>query len=390
MVTAMTDVSEALDFLENVFGNRDRHLVAIEAGGNPKKIVGRFFDPHDSGVASWVSGHNQKYGIYYTVNELSDQFQGSKPTKGDVAKARFLHVDIDSEDGFERLAAFEPNPTCVMMSGGGYQGLWRLKEPSENLVAIEAINKKLAAALGGDSCIDRLLRLPGTMNLPDERKRARGREPTAAYLVDDLTDWELAYAAKDFAHLPDPKEEGPKGNGHADSESAFDLAKLPPRLRNTIKLGRYEDYASRSEAVFAAACGLVRENIADDDIVAVLLAPTYKISEHVLDQPNPAAYARRQARNARDKAGARAYDNGKAKAANPPPETRNAKTLRDKVFDPIKFIVKGYVVEGATILAGRPKIGKSWLVLDWALATARGGFCFGACIVKKARFYSSR
>jgi hypothetical protein len=102
MVTAMTDVSEALDFLENVFGNRDRHLVAIEAGGNPKKIVGRFFDPHDSGVASWVSGHNQKYGIYYTVNELSDQFQGSKPTKGDVAKARFLHVDIDSEDGFER------------------------------------------------------------------------------------------------------------------------------------------------------------------------------------------------------------------------------------------------------------------------------------------------
>ena len=27
--------------------------------------------------------------------------------------------------------------------------------------------------------------------------------------------------------------------------------------------------------------------------------------------------------------------------------------------------------------AGRPKIGKSWLALDWSIAVARGGFCFG-------------
>jgi hypothetical protein len=51
--------------------------------------------------------------------------------------------------------------------------------------------------------------------------------------------------------------------------------------------------------------------------------------------------------------------------------------LKNKVFPPIKFAVKGYVVEGATILAGRPKIGKSWLALDWGLAVARNGFCLG-------------
>jgi RecA-family ATPase len=39
--------------------------------------------------------------------------------------------------------------------------------------------------------------------------------------------------------------------------------------------------------------------------------------------------------------------------------------------------VKGYIVEGATIIAGRPTIGKSWLALDWNVAVARGGFCFG-------------
>jgi hypothetical protein len=55
----------------------------------------------------------------------------------------------------------------------------------------------------------------------------------------------------------------------------------------------------------------------------------------------------------------------------------SANILKNEVFPPIKYGVKGYVVEGATILAGRPKIGKSWLALDWNVAVARGGFCFG-------------
>jgi AAA domain len=55
----------------------------------------------------------------------------------------------------------------------------------------------------------------------------------------------------------------------------------------------------------------------------------------------------------------------------------SADLLKIEVFPPIKFAVKGYVVEGATILAGRPKIGKSWMTLDWNVAVARGGFCLG-------------
>jgi hypothetical protein len=55
----------------------------------------------------------------------------------------------------------------------------------------------------------------------------------------------------------------------------------------------------------------------------------------------------------------------------------SAKALQHEVFPPMKYAVKGYVVEGVTILAGRPKIGKSWLALDWNGAIARGGFCFG-------------
>jgi AAA domain len=56
---------------------------------------------------------------------------------------------------------------------------------------------------------------------------------------------------------------------------------------------------------------------------------------------------------------------------------RTAADLRCKTFDPIKYIVPGYIVEGCTILAGRPKLGKSWLMLDVGLAVARGDHCLG-------------
>lgn len=55
----------------------------------------------------------------------------------------------------------------------------------------------------------------------------------------------------------------------------------------------------------------------------------------------------------------------------------SAATLQAMRFEPINFVVPGYVVEGLTLLAGKPKKGKSWLCLDWAIAVARGGYTMG-------------
>ena len=54
-----------------------------------------------------------------------------------------------------------------------------------------------------------------------------------------------------------------------------------------------------------------------------------------------------------------------------------AEDLQAMTFDPIKYVVPGIFVEGLTLLAGKPKIGKSWLLLHAALAVARGGFTLG-------------
>jgi hypothetical protein len=46
-------------------------------------------------------------------------------------------------------------------------------------------------------------------------------------------------------------------------------------------------------------------------------------------------------------------------------------------FGPIKYVVPGYIVEGLTLFAGKPKVGKSWLLLHVAFAVAEGGFTLG-------------
>jgi hypothetical protein len=52
-------------------------------------------------------------------------------------------------------------------------------------------------------------------------------------------------------------------------------------------------------------------------------------------------------------------------------------------FDPIRYVVPGYIAEGATILAGRPKLGKSWLCLESGLAVAAGDTCLGGILCEQ-------
>lgn len=46
-------------------------------------------------------------------------------------------------------------------------------------------------------------------------------------------------------------------------------------------------------------------------------------------------------------------------------------------FPPLRWVVPDLIPEGLTLLAGPPKIGKSWLTFDLALAVATGGECLG-------------
>jgi hypothetical protein len=54
----------------------------------------------------------------------------------------------------------------------------------------------------------------------------------------------------------------------------------------------------------------------------------------------------------------------------------SAAELHHKTFPDVSYVVPGLIAEGLSILAGRPKIGKSWLALDIAFAVASETTCY--------------
>jgi hypothetical protein len=56
----------------------------------------------------------------------------------------------------------------------------------------------------------------------------------------------------------------------------------------------------------------------------------------------------------------------------------SVKEIRNMTFNPVSFLVPGIIpAEGATLFCSKPKKGKSWLLLDLALASAMGRYTLG-------------
>jgi hypothetical protein len=76
-----------------------------------------------------------------------------------------------------------------------------------------------------------------------------------------------------------------------------------------------------------------------------------------------------------------------AMALDPPPmrgrrramfQRTNTNIILANKYPPLRAIVAGYLYEGFTVLAGRQKLGKTWLGIDWAAAVATGGVAMGS------------
>jgi len=105
-----------------------------------------------------------------------------------------VHADIDPpkdgsawdvESGLKALLDSPIPPSIIVNSGNGLQALWRL-EGSQNAQDVEAVNLSIIQAFDGDrgtQNVDRLLRVPGTVNWPNKRKREQGRVAVLAKVI---------------------------------------------------------------------------------------------------------------------------------------------------------------------------------------------------------------
>lgn len=255
-------------------------------------------------LRDFIDKHNGKRNIYYSVNATGRLTNKAK--KADITHLCALHVDVDdlSDAAFNRIRSYKPAPTTIICSGNGFNALWLLDKPlgADCMEDIEARNRGLIAALGGDSACwngDRILRLPHTWNLPSAVKRKKGFVKVQSYLVE--ANWDRRYDPEQFPAVALEVNVGSTVPVHlSDNVGEVDIDDLPLDHHWKITILRGKDlsdpdrYASRSEVMFACVCAMVSAGIEADIIAAVLLDPDYDISEHVLAQTHPHKCAARQ------------------------------------------------------------------------------------------------
>lgn len=323
------DTQQSVEFLQRFHPTGPWALTAISPD---KKVVRtRVFNPgQEVLLVRWLEENVAELNIYFHVNRTVPELK-RKAEKADIVEMGWFHVDVDpraGEDiGEERararklLTEAKPKPTVIVDSGGGYQGFWRLEVPLPingdvaKAEDAERYNIQLAHVFGADNChnADRIMRLPGTINLPDAKKRKKGRVPAPALLV-EFND--LCYQAADFTPAPKLQVEEAGFSGHSVRvsgnverlESVDDLNQweVPDWLKVLIVQGNDPDnphkYPSRSESLFACACGLVRCGVPDDVIFSILTDESFGIAESVVEHKRPEKYALRQIERAHEDA----------------------------------------------------------------------------------------
>lgn len=333
---ATADTSVAVDFLKRYRPGGFWAATSIDPAGGPTRT--QSFKEDDDALVTWLDNEvGQKRNIYFHVNRTIRMID-KKAERTDIASVDWLHVDVDPDPGEDLrseqkriLAILQkhdglPTPTLIVYSGGGYQAFWRLKDPIEingdmaKAVDAARYNVQIQQLFGADAChnVDRIMRLPGTINFPNKKKRKRGQKPVraeviswsdATYDISEFTKAPLVQDATGFGDAAGAPEVNISGNVPRldDVEQLSDA--VSQRCKVVIVNGWDEEEPlskgdqSRSAWLFYVVCELVRAEVKDDVIYAVITDPDFKISASVLDKGTPAAiekYAIKQIRSAKE------------------------------------------------------------------------------------------
>lgn len=192
----------AQDFMRWV--GAPRVLVAIREG-NPLKAA----TPRDlTSFKTFLTSNAADYGLYFTVNRTRGPMQ-TKPKKSDIKWCDFGHLELDPTDDITDLDAWQRRarkklrackwpPSIMWRSGNGVQALWKLHKPvlldsADIITRCEEMNSGLMELFvdhetkrEGTWNIDRVLRIPGSINYPNKHKRAIGRTIVGAGDVETL------------------------------------------------------------------------------------------------------------------------------------------------------------------------------------------------------------
>jgi hypothetical protein len=195
-ICSANDPGRGVDFIARALGPTT--LIAIRPDDGP--AGGFYLDPDNvADAAAWAERLSADgCNIYYSSNQPAPG-TNKKPLKSDIQFIRCWHADVDAKDGrtleqaLVDIGKMPLPPSFIVATGGGYQPIWMLSEPVQattiTIDRAERAGMRLAKLLGGDAVqnVDRILRVPFTVNYPNAKKRAAGRKPCLSGIVGSVS-----------------------------------------------------------------------------------------------------------------------------------------------------------------------------------------------------------
>lgn len=333
-------------------------LLAFHPEDGPRECL-TTKDPDE--VRAFVARHDGKHNIYYSLNRTR-KAMNKKPAKADIAVIECLHGDLDPRGDespdeakkryFAALKSFDPQPSAIIDSGNGLQCLWKLQEPivlpedaPDQCKAVvdqaEATNSAIMTALGCDDQstknIDRILRLPGTTNIPNKKKRDKGRVKCPSKVI---TSFGPACSLDDFRVLAAKTTQAEGADLHSGAEGKF---------------------KSRSEKALSIAAKIRKAGGGYEAMKAA-----------ICEDPETSSWYHEKGVSNGERELKRIFDTTN-KAA------RSGKILRmllasEVVPEPVTWLWRDWLAKGKLhILAGQPGDGKSTIAFEFAAVISCGG-----------------
>lgn len=212
-------------------------------------------------------------------------------------------------DALDSIQAFDPEPTILVHSGGGFHCYWVLEAPipveDYGIELLERINKNLSKRIGGDpgtQDISRVLRVPGTFNfkLPDNPREviliSNSREK---YTFEDFADSAASEEPSKKSQVSTAVNRNPIPESEDAITSPIDISTLPvsDRIKKLILKGNDGTYPSRSEADMAVITALVNKGVEESDIKKIF--QTFPIGGKYRGHPAPDKYLKHNIGQAR-------------------------------------------------------------------------------------------
>jgi hypothetical protein len=320
-------------------------------------VIGDVEHMVEAAVGDCEAGHN----VYIEGRTVREDLHGNGRGRLEDTRAVFaIVIDSDADKDMGWQPSVPPSLT-VATSPGNFQYWFFLREAVTAEVG-KALGERIRAATRTDHDTGNVVqpyRVAGTVNYPNKKKIERGRVTVPTHLFEfdpeQLPELEQAFP------LPEASAAA-QGDGQGDG----DLTGVPADTLAVIRSGpRQSD--DRSHVFWNVIVALKRASWSIDGIAALL-------------EQYPDGIARKyrgRLRQEIERVYRKIRDNAQEAPTRAAGQASCAKGLQTMTFTPIKYVVPGIIVEGLTLLAGKPKVGKSWLLLHAAIAVARGGFTLG-------------